>query len=236
LADSVPNEVQSGPLKSASLKPSRPLQWAAGRWSEKPSLKFTGTQSGQHLLLSKEESSSLNLPKSFSILIWFRVDEFSTRYQTLISKGDFGFRIARFQDTSGLAFAINRWAKEPTADYAIMAEVDARDYAVDDGNWHMVAGVVDAESDTVTLSIFVDGALRGSTTSQSTMTPNEEPVIIGGNSFFLTDKPRRNANGSETIVPSRHFCGDIDEVAILARVLTEQEIKDAYESAQSPSN
>lgn len=43
-------------------------------------------------------------------------------------------------------------APQAQRDFPLRAEAGDGEYAVDDGNWHLVAGVVDAESDPVTVA------------------------------------------------------------------------------------
>lgn len=229
----VPNEAEFGSSVGISLKPKKKTTWVAGRWPDKKALHFDGDETGQYLIVNEFDSGAFNFSKSFSILAWFKVDKFHARYQCLVSKGDYGFRLARMSESSGMAFAINRWAgsKENPLKFngTPMTEVGDTAYPVDNDQWHLAVGVVDTNEDEVTVSLFVDGEFRKKLPSQAGMDPNSAPVLIGANSFFLTPKSRKLPNGNPNIDPARQFMGAIDEIAIFDRVLTPEEIAHIYE-------
>ncbi|MGZ0168842.1 MAG: hypothetical protein ACKVHE_04755 [Planctomycetales bacterium] len=89
--------------------------------------------------------------------------------------------------------------------------------------------MVDADAEKVSVLIFVDGELHEKLPPEAGMNPNKAPVLIGANSFFLTPKERKSTNGNAKIDPARQFIGEIDEVAIFSRALTEKEIVRIYE-------
>lgn len=226
------NEAKAGRMSDLEFQPKVACEWLSGRWPETNSLRFTGTEDGQYLAISRDESKPFNFASSFSVLVWFRVDEFTERYQALVTKGDFGFRLSRYGTFRGMAFSINRWwNKQDQVTFTVMAEAKDRKYPVDDGKWHLAVGVVDVNGDKVTVSLFVDGELRSSVPSQGLLSPNDAPVLIGANSMFLKDKPR---NEKRTVNQARQFKGNIDEVAILSRALTAEEIARVYELGTAP--
>lgn len=229
----VHNEAEFGSSVGISLKPKNKTKWVEGRWPDKNALHFDGDEAGQYLIVNEFDSGAFNFSKSFSILAWFKVDKFHARYQCLVSKGDYGFRLARMSESSGMAFAINRWAgsKENPLKFngTPMTEIGDTAYPVDDDQWHLAVGVVDTNEDEVTVSLFVDGEFRKKLPSQAGMDPNSAPVMIGANSFFLTPKSRKLPNGNPKIDPARQFMGAIDEIGIFDRVLTPEEIARIYE-------
>ena len=228
------NEAKSGSSVGIKLKAQEKPELTAGRWPETTALYFDGGDTGQYLTVNEFDSGAFNISGSLSVLAWFKVDEFTGRYQCLISKGDYGFRLARHSESPGLAFAINRWGGSPEnplkINEAVMAEANSSSYAVDDDRWHLAVGVVNADSDRVTVSVFVDGELRGTKPSDAGMTPNTAPVLIGANSFFLEAKERKTTSGTTLTDPARQFLGSIDEIAVFSRVLTEKEINRIYET------
>ena len=236
VADSqeIANETHLTCFRDFRFSPQKKLQWTEGRWPGTRALQFDGTQDGQYQALDKSDSEAFNLSGSISVVMWFRVDSFSGEYTTLISKGDSGFRIARFRNTSGLAFAVNKWVPpkdlDALRDYAAMAEVDAENYAVDDHQWHMVAGVTEADADQVTIAIYVDGELRNRIPSEADQSPTPAALLIGANSYFLVDKTQINPRTKlEWVRPARQFSGSIDEVMILNRAMDAEEIARMYE-------
>lgn len=230
----VPNETHLSDFRDLKFTPKKQLKWTEGRWPGTRALQFDGTQDGQYLALNESDSAAFNLSGSISVVIWFRVDEFTGEYTALIAKGDSGYRIARSRVSSGLAFGVNKWVPpkdlDGPRDYAAMAEVHAEDYAVDDDQWHMVAGILEADSDSVTIAIYVDGELRNRIPSEADQSPTPDALLIGANGYFLVDKPQINQKtGREWVRPARQFSGSIDEVMILNRAMDEEEIARMYE-------
>jgi hypothetical protein len=229
----VSNEAEFGSSVGISLQPKKKTNWVEGRWPHKNAFYFDGGEDGQLLRVNEVDSQAFNLPESLSVMVWFKVDAFTSRSQTLISKGPVGFRLARYGESSGLAFAINHWRESGTkvsnSNVAPMAEADARKYFVDDGQWHLVTCVVHAREDETIVALYLDGQLQRQVLSESRMIPNAAPVMIGANSFFLTDKERKQPNGATTVDRARQFMGAIDEVAIFSRVLTPEEIVHIYQ-------
>lgn len=219
------SEAEASSIGAVEVNVNGTPERVSGRWPETTALRFAGPDSGQYLALDKDTSKRFNLDASLSVSVWFRVNEFSARYQALVAKGDFGFRMARMSTSRGLAFAINRY-KAPTSTSLEprMAEASDVDYHVDDGAWHQAVGVVDASDGTVIVRLYVDGEERHSLPSEATMSPNGEPVLIAANSFFLVTKTKQTPKGPRT-ERSRQFSGDIDEVSILSRALTAEEIR-----------
>lgn len=230
----VPNETTNGKIDELKLTPHQPLEWTAGRWSDVPALRFGGTQEGQYLAVSNEDSAAFNITGSLSAMAWVRIDSFpqQCRYMTIVSKGDYGFRLARMEQSPGLAFAVNRYVgkgQQLPPEFSPMTEVFDREITMDDGNWHLAVGVVDADDDEVTVSLFVDGELLDRKASEAPMRPNPAQVLIGANSFFLRDLERTRANGIKVFEHARQFQGDIDEIAVLGRALSAEEIRQMYE-------
>jgi serine/threonine protein kinase len=225
------NEAEFGSSFGISLKPKKKTAWVEGRWPNKKALHFDGDDAGQYLTANEFDSGGFNLTESLSLLVWFKVDRFRSKYQCLVSKGDYGFRLARMKDSSGLAFAINRAGPQEDApiNSIPMTQVGEDSYAVDDGQWHLAVGVVDASADGVTVSMFVDGEFRAKSPAPGTMIPNNDPVLIGANSFYLRGSKRVLEDGRTRSNPPRQFMGAIDEIAIFDRVLTPEEIAHIYE-------
>ncbi len=227
------NEAQSGSSVGIKLELQKKPEFATGRWPATTALHFDGGNSGQYLTVNEFDSGAFNISGSLSVLAWFKVAQFTGRYQCLISKGDYGFRLARHAESSGLAFAINRWGGTATNPLkfngAVMTEAHDASCPVDDERWHLAVGVVNADADEITVSLFIDGELRNRRPSTADMDANPAPVLIGANSFFLEAKERKRTDGTTMTDPARQFMGSIDEIAVFSRVLTEKEIAHIYE-------
>lgn len=203
------NEAGVGSSVGIKLKVRKKPESTTGRWPETKALRFDGGNSGQYLTVNEFHSGAFNISGSLSVLAWFKVNKFTVRYQCLISKGDYGFRLARHAESSGVAFAINRWGNKRSNSTEFngtaMAETHSNSSPVDDARWHLAVGVVDADSDQLTVSLFLDGELRDSRPSVAGMDTNTAPVLIGADSYFLEAQEQKTADGKSMIAPARNL-------------------------------
>ncbi len=137
---------------------------------------------------------------SISISIWFTVDAFDKSWQALIAKGENNnWRVARNSSTSGVSYAGGLTDA--------LGDVD-----VSDGNWHHLVAISDATGAAWGTAIYIDGELDGSIAGAAALTSNGKSVMIGENPDSA----------------GRQWRGQVDDVGIWNRVLTEAEIKDLY--------
>jgi len=137
---------------------------------------------------------------SVSISAWFTVTSFDKSWQALIAKGESSnWRVARNSASSAMSYA-----------GGLTDALGAT--AVDDGNWHNIVAISDAEGTAFGTAIYVDGLLDGTIEGQAGLAVNGKNVMIGEN------PDARN----------RYWHGLIDDVAIWNRVLTEAEVKAIY--------
>jgi hypothetical protein len=197
-------------------------RWSAGRFPWKRGLRFDGPGSMDHVALSAEASEQMNFAGSFSVAVWFKAEPFTSDWQSLITKGEAHWRLARN----------TMWEDHPQAgsdDY----EPDALNFgydslqgdnppdlagqtAVDDGRWHLATIVFRATADGRGVKhLYIDGVADAPpvTVNEKTIAPDASRVWIAGNSMRSF---------------KREFEGVIDEVAIFDRALTAEEIKRLY--------
>ena len=79
---------------------------------------------------------------------------------------------------------------------------------INDGDWHHVAAVFETSTDK---RLYVDGALKAEMTDEIDFSPEADTVTLG-------------RDGDSNPNPDRYFQGDLDDVQIYSRVLTEEEI------------
>ena len=167
-----------------------------GRWILKEAAYFTGNSSidcGSH--------PAFNIQDKLTIFVWFKSLSFKNSQETLISKGDSAWRMARYRETDGIEMAAsklhpNQWA--------------VGEEKIDDGQWHLLTGVFDGKK----ISVYVDGKLDSQTNAQGKIGSNSLNVSIGSNSAYS----------------NRHLNGWIDELGIFKRALSEKEILQIYKS------
>lgn len=134
---------------------------------------------------------------SISVGAWFRVGAFDKNWQALIAKGEgSNWRVARRGGSNLMSYA---GGIGDTAD----AGPD-----VNDGEWHHLVAVTDAEGEEFGGAVYIDGELAASTAGVPSLAANGMRVMIGENP---------DARG-------RYWTGDIDDVAIWGRALGAAEI------------
>ncbi len=188
--------------------------WTFGRFPGKSALRFRGPGTPDRVVLPEQQRFNFTTP--FSIAVWFKAAPFHAgSIPSLISKST-AWRLQRFaNDTNAL-----------TIDTAIHS-IDGNNYdlsplprtVVTDGRWHLAVVVIEPGETSHRKRLYIDGRLEGQVEIPVPLAKNDDPVWIGQSSM----------------ISDREFDGLIDEVAILARTLSEQEIKAMYD-AGNPAN
>ncbi|MBI2947586.1 MAG: Ig-like domain-containing protein, partial [Verrucomicrobia bacterium] len=137
---------------------------------------------------------------SISIAGWFKVDAFDTSWQALIAKGEgSNWRVHRRGGESGFAHAGGTGEGPAGA-------------AVDDGQWHHFAAISDAAAANFGTALYIDGVQYSVNANTPNLAANGKRVMIGENPDAV----------------NREWEGEIDDLAIWDRVLTEAEIGQLY--------
>lgn len=194
---------------------------AAGDAAAAASSDRTANRHPQYLVLNAsnfvdiKSNNSLQLTK-FSIAAWFRTSEdyyrSGTNYHFIVNKGGSG------QERPGYNMNYGIWIDDRERLKGGFESLTGEDNFVvspasyNDGKWHYAVLTFDGR----TMNLYVDGAKEAS--KSTTATPDYtgiEPVGIGVNSLTI--------NG--------FFIGDIDEVRIWNRTLSDQEVKDQHNNS-----
>jgi hypothetical protein len=200
-------------------------KWKAGRFPKKKCLHFSGNKSNQYVQLSDSDSNLCNFTTPFSIGVWFRAENPKSQSQVLISKGDDSWRMQRTQLGETLQLAANNTfydavAKKSDPTKGKPTNVNSLS-SIDDGKWHFGVGVYDLQSKKKSLHLYLDGRPEG-IVELDRMQPSKHPVCIGANSERLKSNDPRIWGGS------------IDEVFLLNRALTVNDVARMYEAGRPP--
>jgi hypothetical protein len=152
--------------------------------------------------------AKFNITDEITISAWIKVVKFDQPWHTIISKGNYAWRLGRDRMTDALAFCCFdvdsqwRWHHEHA-----FGRVN-----VNDGRWHHIAGVYGGGK----LSLYVDG--RPDTFAPAgpfwcINTPGDH-VLIGGNAFAQ---------------PPQEWNGLIDDVRIYNYAVAPEDIKALHE-------
>ncbi len=149
--------------------------------------------------------SSLNITGRRSVAAWINIDNWSGKWDSIVTKGDIegNYDLIRAAWTDGIAFCVHG-----TTAVIAQGTVDV----VSDGEWHHAVGVYDytsAGADTGTISIYIDGVLDVSVQSS------------GG--LLATNNKEVWINGLAGV--GRHADCTIDDVRIYNKALSQEEIK-----------
>jgi hypothetical protein len=175
----------------------------SGRFPGKKALRFNPQSAQQHAQISAAESNLLHLESMFTIAVWFKVDQFDRLNQTLIAKGDTGWRIRRNLSSNSLGLQF----MSDTSDVQLNGTRE-----VNDGRWHLF--VASRSPELNKLWIYLDGNLDCTLSAQATPAKNDNPIWIGGI--------------SEADQGKSSFSGWIDEVAIWRKVLDQDQVRELY--------
>ncbi|MBN2128976.1 MAG: discoidin domain-containing protein [Sedimentisphaerales bacterium] len=140
---------------------------------------------------------AFNITDEITVAAWIKVNEFDKGWQSIVTKGDSSWRIARERDANTLQFGTGLYGRDMQA---VRGTMD-----VNDGSWHHVAGVYDGRR----LYLYVDGHLDETAFGSGKIPGNDYAVAIGQN----TERPDRDWNGL------------IDDVRLYSCALTKEQIR-----------
>ena len=199
-------------------------QWVEGRFPWKRGLRFGGPGTMDRVELSGPASDRMNFAGSFSIAVWFKAEPFTSDWQSIITKGEAHWRIAR--NTMWGLHPQHGKPYEPSALNFGFAYEGSRfpvdlpgKTPVDDGVWHQAVIVYEVGDTGRTKHLYIDGVADGKPARAQAVEPDDNVVWIGGNS--------QSPDG-------REFHGVIDEVAIFERALTPGQVSELYRQCAPP--
>ena len=136
--------------------------------------------------------SYFDITEQITVTAWIKVNEFDKKFQTIISKGDNSWRLARVSDSNNVEFACNgtaatKWTGVGEIPWAVSGRRN-----VNDGKWHHIGGVFDGTR----LYLYIDGALEAAKAAAKSIDISKYNVCIGANAQ----------------VPGREWNGFIDDV------------------------
>ena len=174
--------------------------WVYGRLPGKYALLFHGPGSGDKVVLP--EQNRFNFTGPFSLAVWFKVGRFEAIFQTLAGKGWNSWRLQRYGDSNVLTFDTR--GHENTSGQS----------AVADGRWHLAVATYEPRGNTAHTRLYIDGRLDSQAKVSSPLEKNHEPVCLG----------------AASTIPGRELSGFIDEVALFARALSDNEVEAMFQA------
>jgi hypothetical protein len=189
-----------GPVKfDGTENGSVPIAFVAGKSGFGKAIEMNGED--QFIEITGGEPDDLAFAgASMSIAGWFKVAAFDTSWQALVAKGEgSNWRVHRRGGEAGFAHA-GGTGEGPAGG------------AVDDGNWHHFVAISDVDAVNFGTALYIDGAKYTENASAPNLGANGKRMMIGEN------PDARN----------REWEGQLDDIAMWNRVLTEAEIGQLY--------
>jgi hypothetical protein len=201
----LPNLSAAGRVLDAQVEGA---EWVQGRLPGKSALYFHGKGSGDRVVLP--DPKRFDFTEAFSLGVWFQVARFRPdTIPALITKGGPAWRLQRCGSTNGLTI-------DPGTDeqYKLVPHTD-----VTDRYWHLAVAVIEPRENSHRKCLYVDGCMDSEIEVPMPLGRSDEPLWVGASS----------------LCPEREFEGRIDEVAILARAVSVEEIAAMFK-AGNPAN
>jgi hypothetical protein len=179
--------------------------------------------------------SKINPPTSFTLEAWVRVDWSKGdphAWRAVLDARDInpgtGFAIIATADDNGPDYHWTAFVGNGGADAAAFTTVTSNDPPITlndpstPGGGTIVYLAVSYDGPTQTLTIFVDGAPRGSVMSPAVYVPNTtRPLWIGAGVHYV---PKRPQAANVTAGPLLPFVGALQDIAIYSKALTPGDI------------
>ena len=148
--------------------------------------------------------SLFSLTDQLTVAAWINVNQFDKKWQTIVSKGDDSWRLARAADSNTIEFACNGTAATKWPGWGEVPWCVSGTTSVNDAKWHHVAGVFDGQ----TLQLYIGGVLEAAKAAAKSVDVGKYEVCIGENA---------QATG-------RQWNGYIDDLRIYNRALSHAQI------------
>jgi hypothetical protein len=178
-------------------------EWVLGRWPEKFALYFHGADTNNKVVLPEQERFKFTKP--FSVAVWFQASRFQgISVPSLISKGAGAWRIQGCGNGSQCLNVNTTFGMPNGRDYPMPPAT----IEVTDGRWHLVVAVIHPGKDSHHKRLYVDGRMDGEIAVPAPIYQSDEAIWMGMSSVYK----------------DRDYQGRIDEVVILARPMSAEEV------------
>lgn len=178
-----------------------------GRWQGKTSMLFDGRTD----MLTVADHPALRLKDQFTVAAWLRVRSVPKRFVRIVGKGtgierNFGLWLGADGSLlwqvcqAGPPKSEKEWNR--TSLHSSPIELD---------KWMLAVGIVTEDA----IAFYLDGALQVARRISIDVATNNEPMTIG----FYDEIPGHNG----------YFSGEMDELILLNRAMTSEEVREMYE-------
>ncbi|MGH7977862.1 MAG: LamG-like jellyroll fold domain-containing protein, partial [Limisphaerales bacterium] len=169
---------------------------------------------------------------TLTVVSWFQAAPADSpgRVQDILGHSDLSYRLG-FDTNLPVGGTYFNPGPGPQLQAASAAQIITNGYALNDGNWHMVAGVSDGTNE----YLYLDGslALSNNTPTGINIVGSTDDLLLGGDPeyTYAVWAPSVNQNPADTI---RNFDGNIAQVAYFTNALTGTQIQSLFNAADVP--
>lgn len=223
--DSVQNSVVTNQANAASKRLAGRIvgdvRRVPGRFDEHDrAMRFGHSDQGEGWIeVDPQNEDVFDFSGSFSICLWVRTDGLPLRWRPAIIKGDRSWRVqsGNVESTPG-ALQCEIGHVYDKDQYHVVYNT----HSIDDGQWHSWAVVYERHPDGLsgTFTTYVDGQVVAVQQAAHTLKDTQDPVCIGNIGSGVRTSP-------EEFV--RQFVGEIDDVCVFSRALTQEEVETMYQ-------
>jgi hypothetical protein len=184
-------------------------RWVEGRWPNKLAMLFDGRTD----MLSVPDHADLRLEGSFSVAVWIKARGNPPCWNRIVGKGTGDDRNYGLWMSSERALLWQICPDEDPQSQSVWDRSGVFSNPIPLDRWVLAVGVMDGP----TLKIYVDGALHAARLRSvgDGFAKSDAPLTIG----YYDNVPNHDA----------YFSGEIDEVLLLRRALSAEEIREMYE-------
>lgn len=165
-----------------------------------------------------------------TVVSWFQgaPSDNPGRFQEIVGHSDASYRLALGQNTGTGENHFNA-GPGPELQFTSALQVITNGFALNDGNWHMVAGI----SDGTNQYLYLDGALALSNNSPTgiNIVGTNDDLLLGGDPEYTY--PIWGGNPT-TVSTLRYFDGQIAHVAFWTNALTTTQIQTLFNASGMP--
>ena len=191
-------------------------RWAEGRIPGKKALAFAGLSEKEHVTLGQQASDRLALNGSYTIAMWVNVHSLPAEgvWTSLMTKGNNSWRVLIDHDSSKGNFAQIGFYQSKSTEFGNVRWVGVKTNDFELKRWNHLVVTCQAQGDTNTVRLYLNGAFMAEMQAPR-MLASEWPVAIGANLQRQSDFV---------------FDGRFDEIAILGRTLSENEVRRLHQA------
>ncbi len=209
--DAIPNSANASRHPAHSHQSPRLVR---GRWTQKSAMLFDGRTD----VLAVADRPELQLDGDLTLAVWMRTRSYPVQGWTrVVGKGQGCDRnYGLWMDHTGSML----WQVVSDVDPELQSDWDRhslRTRPIPIEQWMLVAGVVENRQ----LKFYLNGVLQLSAPAPEKFALTNAPLVIG----YYGNAPGHN----------QFFCGDIDELILLNRAMSQQELRRMFESGD-PTN